>query len=81
LLSTEIPIEAQRILVKIAGGENYSQLMLWLDGAVLITFEGRPYEYWLPLVEGEHQLFVTGFSLDGQSFRGPVTSFTVRADS
>jgi membrane carboxypeptidase/penicillin-binding protein PbpC len=77
-LSTTIPPEAQRILVKVVSGENYGQLTLWLDGRLLTTFTEPPYEFWWQLEPGEHQFSVTGLAADGSTVSGPVISFVVR---
>jgi hypothetical protein len=78
-LSSAIPLEAQRILVRVVNGDNYGRLTLWLDGRPLTTFEQPPYEFWWQLEPGEHQFFVTVMAFDGSVVTGPVTAFTVRA--
>jgi penicillin-binding protein 1C len=53
-LSAEIPLEAQRILVKVVSDANYGPVTLWLDGRALTTFTLPPYEFWLQLEPGAH---------------------------
>ena len=78
-LSPALPLEAQRILLQVAGGENHGRVTLWLDGSQLSTFTQPPYEFWWQLAPGQHQLSVTALAANGATVTGQATSFTVRS--
>jgi penicillin-binding protein 1C len=76
-LAAALPPEAQRILIKVVGGENYGQLTLWLDGRPLTTFTQPPYDFWWQLEPGEHTISVTALAPDGSAVSGPNVLFMV----
>jgi hypothetical protein len=74
-----VPVEAQRILVKVVGEGTYGQVTLWLDGQPLTTFTQPPYEFWWTLEPGEHTFSVTGIGPDGTEVSGLPVPFVVHS--
>jgi hypothetical protein len=54
-----------------------SQVIIYLDGAVLAQFESGPFETWLPLQRGEHQVWAEAIGADGKRVTSPEVSFQV----
>ncbi|MCA9936710.1 MAG: hypothetical protein KC415_22400, partial [Anaerolineales bacterium] len=79
-LSPTLPPEAQRLRVEaVAASADLREVTLWLDGEPLATLTAPPYEAWWPLAVGEHEVWATAVTLQGEAVRGTAVTFTVNA--
>jgi membrane carboxypeptidase/penicillin-binding protein PbpC len=66
-LSSALPVEDQRILVKArpSGGTSFVRVGLYVDDQPLAVFDDPPYQLWWPLQIGEHRIYAVGEQSDG----------------
>ena len=80
-LSSDLPPEAQRILVELQSNQQWRRLTIWLDGRPLAEFAAPddlpPYQVWWPLTAGTHALYASGVTTAGQAISSPTTHITV----
>jgi hypothetical protein len=77
-LAANLDASAQRIHLAAASQANFSQVTLWLDGQKIASFsDGPPYESWVELTPGEHQVWAEGSLAEGNWLRSNLVNFSV----
>ncbi|MFZ6031310.1 MAG: penicillin-binding protein 1C [Chloroflexota bacterium] len=77
-VTASLPAESQRIHIQVSGATALREVSLWLDGQVLATLDGPPYELWWPLSAGEHRLWATAKNETTQALiTSPTITFEV----
>ncbi len=76
-INPDLPLKSQRIHIQATSQAGIQQVSIWLDGRLLATFEGPPFEFWWELEEGEHTLWAQGLAEDGTPSQSPVVHFRV----
>lgn len=77
-LASNLDPASQRIHLTAASQATFSQVSIWLDGQEVASFDGLPpYESWVELTPGEHQVWAEGTLADGHSVESQRVSFTV----
>ena len=78
-LSTALPLQDQRILVKArpGGQATFAKVTLYLDDEPLATFGQPPYQLWWPLQPGQHRVHAVGETPDGQTVSSDPIVFIV----
>jgi 1A family penicillin-binding protein len=66
-ISDQLPIEAQQLFIQAAGPADLKQVSIWLDGALLVRLNQRPYETWWRLVPGHHEVWVEAVLASGET--------------
>ena len=77
-LSASLPPEAQQLRFEAVADVGFSQVSLWVDGAMLATFTEPPFEAWWPLTPGRHTAWAEGQDAGGARFTTDSTAFEVR---
>jgi hypothetical protein len=80
-LTGDINQSAQQLAVEAAAGQGFAQIKIWVDGKLLATFSGPPYQAWWPLSEGQHSFRVEGVTSTGETVQGPEVTISVVAES
>ncbi len=78
-LSATYDRQSQRIQLAAVGSVGLSQVSLWMDGQQLTSFSQPPFEFWLPLEVGEHQVWAQALDQNGAQIESPRISFKVLA--
>ncbi len=78
-LSATYNQEAQRIQIAAVGTPGLSEVSLWLDDQRLAEFSQPPFEIWLPLEIGVHQVWAEALGPDGENIESSVINFQVLA--
>ena len=76
-LSDTYDREAQRIQVAAVSAAGLTQISLWLDGRQLAAFNQPPFEIWLQLEVGEHQVWAQGLGQNGRRIESERINFQV----
>lgn len=77
-LSPTLPLDAQKIRIAIAGPGELRSVTIYLDGAPLITLQELPFETLWVLQVGQHTLYATGSTGDGEELVSETVQFTVK---
>ena len=77
-LNPLVDTNAQRLHIQVANSIEVDLVEIWLDGLLLTTLKGPPYEFWWSLEPGEHTLWATEPSTAGDSNHSQTITFTVR---
>lgn len=80
-LTSDMPVEAQRIHIEAVGEDNLKEVVLFMDGRILETFQGQPFETWWQLSPGSHQLYAEGTRPTGERVTSPVVTFEVKSSN
>jgi membrane peptidoglycan carboxypeptidase len=78
-LSSTYDQEAQRIQVAAVSAPGLREVSLWLDGRQLAGFSQAPFEIWLPLEVGDHQVWAQALGQNGEVVESPRIQFQVLA--
>jgi penicillin-binding protein 1C len=78
-LSSTYNQEAQRIQVAAVSAPGLREVSLWLDGRQLAGFSQAPFEIWLPLEVGDHQVWAQALGQNGEVVESPRIQFQVLA--
>lgn len=73
------PYENQRIRLSVATPSNTQSVSYWLDGEKIRTLENPPFELWWNLRPGQHELYATASTHDGQTLTSSVIPFRVNS--
>jgi penicillin-binding protein 1C len=76
-LDPNFDLSAQQIPIEVAVGRGISEVTLWFDGHVWITFDSPPYQAWWALSAGEHQFWAEGLTEEGQKVKSEPVTITV----
>lgn len=76
-IAADLSLENQRIPIEIIGGQDYSQVRLFLDGQLLEDFHELPYQIWWQLELGDHQVWAVGILSTGEEVSSPLVDFEV----
>ncbi len=76
-LTPLLPVEAQRIRLRVAVPADTMQVTYWLDDAPLITIEQAPFDHWWTLQPGEHRLYAVITRRDGTTLSTNAVPFRV----
>ncbi len=78
VLASNSPANSQKIRINIESNISLKHVELWMDDNRLAVFDDPPYEYWWVLIPGDHQVWATGISPNGQKTNTEIVSFTVQ---
>lgn len=78
-ISPELPLSAQRLRIVILAPAGMRDVTIYLDGVALATIPSAPFELWWTLSEGDHELYATGVSADGETLTSDERLFRVNA--
>ncbi len=70
-------LSSQKIMLEATAGPNFIEVSLWVDGNLLETFAGPPYQTWWQLSAGEHRFWVSGNTSDGRAITSEELIITV----
>lgn len=76
-LTPLLPVEAQRIRLRIAAPADTLEVTYWLDDAPLSTVQQAPFDAWWTLQAGEHTLYAVVRRGDGTALTTDRVSFRV----
>lgn len=76
-ITTNLPIENQRIPIRAVSSFSINELTLWLDGQALATLMEAPYEIWWTLATGKHEVWATAKTQNGQKISSTKVLFEV----
>ena len=76
-LTPLLPVEAQRIRLRIAVPADTLEVTYWLDDAPLSTVQQAPFDAWWTLQAGEHTLYAVVRRSDGTALTTDSVSFRV----
>lgn len=76
-LTPLLPIELQRIRLRVAVPADTAQVTYWLDDVPLATLDAAPFEYWWTLQPGEHTLYAVITRADGTTVTTDTVPFRV----
>ncbi len=77
-LTPNLASNVQRIHLAAASQASLSQVTLWLDGQEIASFSGTPpYETWVELTPGEHQVWAEAQQEDGNRVESQRVTFMV----
>ena len=72
-----LDLSMQQIKMEAAAGSEFSQVTFYVDGNPITTVSSAPYEAWWTLSAGEHQFWVEGVGVNGESVKSEVVTITV----
>lgn len=78
IISPNSPANTQKILISAASNISFTKVELWMNDTRLISFDQPPYEFWWILTPGEHRIWATGITDDGQEITTEMVSFSVQ---
>jgi penicillin-binding protein 1C len=76
-LSPGLDPDTQRIPLEAVSEAPLAQVSLWMDGALLASFEEGPYRLWWSLAVGSHEAWAEGLTLDGERLISEPVLFSV----
>jgi len=77
-LASSLSNDAQRIQIALAGGPELSQVTLWIDDHLVMSFTESPYTFWWPLQPGQHWLRAEALTLQGANLSSETILITVK---
>jgi hypothetical protein len=76
-LTPLLPLEDQRVRLTIATPSHTQQVSYWLDDQHLADVDRYPFDYWWPLLPGDHQVYAEVVFNDGSAVTTEVIPFRV----
>jgi len=80
-ITSDINQTAQQLAVEAVAGQGFVKINIWVDGTLLATFSGPPYQAWWPLTVGQHSFRVEGITSTGETVSGPSVEISVVTES
>ncbi|MBI5932473.1 MAG: penicillin-binding protein 1C [Chloroflexi bacterium] len=68
---------AQKLLIEAVVGAGISQVTIWVDGVPLATLNESPFQAWWQLTAGEHRVWATGVTVNGEIITSEAIVVTV----
>jgi penicillin-binding protein 1C len=76
-LSPGLDPETQKLLLEAIGEVDLKQVMIWVDGNLIGSFENTPYQAWWQLTIGQHEAWAEGLLEDGTNVVSESVIFNV----
>ena len=65
--------------VRVVGGAGLGEISIWLDGTLLGTMSGPPYQIWWELTPGVHTIWAESEDMNGSMIVSAQVTFEVLA--
>ncbi len=76
-ISPRLPLASQQIVFSAVSGVAMREVSFVLDGAIVATLTGQPYQHFWQLAPGRHTLEAVGVTVSGETLRSEPLTFTV----
>ncbi|MEK7325259.1 MAG: penicillin-binding transpeptidase domain-containing protein, partial [Chloroflexota bacterium] len=76
-ISPRLPLASQQIVFSAVSGVAMREVSFVLDGAIVATLTGQPYQHFWQLAPGRHTLEAVGVTVSGETLRSEPLTFIV----